>query len=252
MKPDLETPITRHRHELKRRKLTVKATTRLTPGMIRILLEGPDLADFVSLSPDDHVKLMLPSPSGGTEMRDYTPRRYDPAAGTLAIDFAVHDAGPATRWAVEARPGDRLEVGGPRGSAVVRPGFDWWLLIGDEAALPAIGRRIEELPAGVEVTSLVCVADADEQQTFQTAAGHRALWVHRPLAQADDPAPLLAALATLSLPAGDGFVWIAAEARVARAARDHVATVMGHPRAWTKASGYWVKGVADANDKLED
>ena len=32
-------------------------------------------------------------------MRDYTPRRHDAAAGTLEIDFALHDAGPATQWA---------------------------------------------------------------------------------------------------------------------------------------------------------
>ena len=103
-------------------------------------------------------------------MRDYTPRRFDPAARTLAIDFAVHDAGPATQWALDSAPGDTIEIGGPRGSLVVSPTFDWWLLIGDETALPAIGRRIEELPAGVRAISVVVVSSEGEQQRFDTAA----------------------------------------------------------------------------------
>ena len=80
--------------------------------------------------------------------RDYTPRRYDAGRNELVIDFALHDAGPATDWAAQAEPGQQLAVGGPRGSFVVPDDFDWYLFIGDETALPAIGRRLEELRAG--------------------------------------------------------------------------------------------------------
>lgn len=238
----MEHPITRHRHELKRRHLTVREASRVTPNMIRILFEGDDLADFVSLGADDHVKLFVPTGTGEPERRDYTPRYFDQETRTLAIDFAVHDAGPATRWALDAKPGDTLDIGGPRGSMVIAPTFDWWLLVGDETALPAIGRRIEELPAGARIISVVTVADKSEEQSFTTQADHQATWVHRSLDRADDAEPILAALKTLDLPDGGGFVWIAAEARVAR----------GHPLQWTKASGYWLKGVADAHDKLKD
>jgi NADPH-dependent ferric siderophore reductase len=241
--------ITRHRHEVRRRRLTVADTRRLTPNMIRMTLAGEDLADFTSLGADDHVKIFVPGDDGAMAMRDYTPRAFDRAACTLTIDFAVHEAGPATRWAVAARPGDRIDIGGPRGSTVVSLSFAWWLLIGDETALPSIGRRLAELPAGVRAISLAAVTGAGEEQTFATAADHRALWVHRPAAQADDPAPLLAALSQLDLPGGDGFVWIGAEARVARALRDDL-TRRGHPREWMKASGYWRRGEADAHDKL--
>jgi len=243
--------ITRHRLEPKRRSLTVREKARITPGMIRILFEGSDLEDFVSLSPDDHVKLFIPTDTGEIERRDYTPRRFDRSNRTLAIDFAVHGAGPATRWAVEAALGDRLEIGGPRGSAVVSPSFDWWLLIGDETALPAIGRRIEEMPNDAPVTSVICVTGREEEQNFATMARHEAIWVHRPDDRASDPAPLLSALLRMQLPKGDGFIWIAAEARVARAVRDEFAKPAGHPPAWTKAAGYWLKGVADAHENLE-
>ncbi|MEI9915048.1 MAG: siderophore-interacting protein [Methylovirgula sp.] len=244
--------ITRHRLEPKRRSLTVKEKSRITPGMIRIVFAGNDLADFASLAPDDHVKLFIPSQAGQGERRDYTPRRYDPVAHTLTIDFAIHDAGPATRWAIEAEPGDQIEIGGPRGSTVVSPTFDWWLLIGDETALPAIGRRIEEMTERARVISVVSVAAQVEEQTFATRAHHEAVWVHRPLDHANDPASLLSAIETLSLPKGDGFVWIAAEASVARAARDYLVNSCAHPLVWLKAAGYWRKGIADAHDKLAD
>lgn len=245
--------IIRHRHETRRRRLTVAEKIHLTPAMIRIVLTGEELADFVSLGADDHIKLFLPAGDGDRqEKRDYTPRAYDRDARRLTIDFAVHEAGPATRWAIAAQTGDEIEIGGPRGSAVVSPTFDWWLLIGDETALPAIGRRIEELPAGVEVISVVAVASAEEEQTLTTAARLSAIWVHRPNNQADDPTALLSALRNIALPEGDGFVWIAAETTVARAVRDYLSAERGHPREWTKAAGYWRKGEADSHGKLTD
>ncbi|WP_159980538.1 MULTISPECIES: siderophore-interacting protein [unclassified Novosphingobium] len=246
----MEHQITRVRHELRRRTLTVRRTESVTPGMLRLWLGGEELAGFTSLGADDHVKLFVPGSDEKAEMRDYTPRRYDADANELAVDFALHDAGPATNWARGAAVGDTIEIGGPRGSMVVSPDFDWWLLIGDETALPAIGRRIEELPAGTVVTSLVAVAGLEEEQAITASAAHSALWVHRPLEHADDAAPLLKALSAMTLPDGDGFVWIAAEARVARALRQHVVEEMGHPLQWLKAGGYWVKGEADAHEKL--
>jgi len=146
--------IRRVRHEVKRRRLTVDKITGITPKMLRITLTGAELAGFTSLGFDDHVKLFFPTestsepePTDGPPMRDYTPR-YDAGAGVLHIDFAIHDAGPATDWALRARVGDSLTIGGPRGSAIIPMEFDWYLFIGDETALPAIGRRLEELPAG--------------------------------------------------------------------------------------------------------
>lgn len=241
--------ITRHRQEPKRRALNVTEVSHLTPHMIRVQLSGEELKDFKSLSPDDHIKLFFETGAGKPEMRDYTPRAYDNDACTLTLDFAVHEAGPATAWALSAKPGDTLNIGGPRGSAVVAPVFDWYLLIGDETALPAIGRRVEELPAGVEVITLTGVPEAADEQVFETAATHHAHWIHRPVEEATDPEPMLEALKGITWPAGKGFVWIAAEAKVARVLRDYVTGEIGHPSHWMKASGYWTQGVADGSDK---
>jgi len=250
---NMEQIITRHRFELKRRELTVAEAYRLTPHMIRIVLHGPELADFVSLAPDDHVKLIFPSGTDAPLMREYTPRAFDTVAQTLTLDFAVHDAGPATDWALSAQPGDMLTVAGPRGSGVVSADFDWWVLIGDETALPAIGRWAEELPEGARVITLAAIPGEADRQSLTSKATLDSHWCLRPASEAADPAPLLEAAKALELPAqGRGFIFIAAEARVARALRDHFSEVRGHPRAWMKAAGYWTQGAADTADKSLD
>ena len=149
-------------------------------------------------------------------MRDYTPRAFDAVRRALTIDFVLHDAGPASDWARRAKPGDPLEIGGPRGSMVVADDFDFYLLVGDETALPSIGRRVESLRAGVPVTTIVLVDGPDEIQTFDTSADWRPIWLFRSGCGRDDETLLGEALAQWPTPPGDGYVWIAAEARAAR------------------------------------
>ncbi|TFF27893.1 siderophore-interacting protein [Jiella endophytica] len=243
-------PTRRVRHELKRRDLTVTAIERLSPAMLRIVVGGPELDGFTSLGADDHVKIFVPGESE-PERRDYTPRRHDAGRNELTLDFAVHDAGPATAWALNARVGDTLTLGGPRGSLVVDPSVKRYLLIGDETALPAIGRRIEEAGPGVAITSLVAVPAKADEQTFETSAELDARWVHRPLEAANDAGPLVAALRDVAI-APDTYVWIAAEASVVRALRQVILEERGHPRGWFKAAGYWVRGKADTTEKFDD
>ena len=240
--------ITRVRHELAVRTLDVLAVTRLTPHMIRVTLGGAELEGFASAAPDDHIKIMVPDQDGTIVRRDYTPRHYDRETGTLLLDFVDHEGGPAAAWARSIVPGGTLQIGGPRGSQVIGGEIRHWLLIGDETALPAIGRRVEELPAHTTVTTLVAVPGPEDEQVFATAAQHTAHWVHRPVAQADQAEGLLAALEKIVIPEGT-FVWVGAEASVAKAVRHVVQEQRQHPVAWLKASGYWLKGQADASVK---
>lgn len=241
--------IERVRHELKRRRLTVTAIEALTPNMIRIALGGEELEGFTSLSAGDHIKIFVPDGEGGVAMRDYTPRRYDAETRTLLLDFAVHEAGPATRWAMGAKVGDTVEIGGPRGSQLITGPIRSWLLIGDETALPSIGRRIEEMAAGTLVTSVVAVPGPADEQQFETAAALTARWVHRE--DAADADAIIARLRDIAIAPGT-FVWIAAEGAVTRAVRAYLTGERGHPLTWLRASGYWVKGKADTTEKFED
>ena len=243
--------VERVRHDTRRRTLIVNSVVRLTPHMVRIGFTSNDLAGFTSLSFDDHIKLFFPAEDGGAEqMRDYTPRRFDVAAGRVTIDFAVHDAGIATAWALAARLSDQLEIGGPRGSAIIPADFERYWLVGDETALPAIGRWIEEASAGAAVTTFVVVEDFADRQRLRSEAEWVGVWPVR-ADGSNDAALLRDAMAMYDLPAGDGFIWIAAEASVARTLRAYILN-RNHPREWIKAGGYWVRGKADAHDKLDD
>jgi NADPH-dependent ferric siderophore reductase len=241
--------IERVRHELKFRTLTVERVENLTPAMLRITLVGEDLSDFISLGADDHIKLFI-NVDGEEQMRDYTPRSYDTQTRRLIIDFALHEAGPATRWALDAKPGDPLKIGGPRGSAVVSPDIANLLLIGDETALPAIGRRIEEADAATKIISIVAITGPEEQQSFETKADVETVWAYRPLTQAADASTFIAALEKIELQP-ETFIWVAAEATVTRQIRAYLTEARGYPLSWIKASGYWVMGKADAHEKFD-
>jgi NADPH-dependent ferric siderophore reductase len=257
----------RVRHELRFRRLAVHAVQRLTPHMIRITLAGDELAGFTSPGFDDHAKLFFPDPATGQltlptagpdgpvwpegqrpAMRDYTPRRHDAAAGTLEIDFALHDAGPATQWALQARPGDVLGVGGPRGSFIVPTGFDWHLLIGDDTALPAIGRRLAELPAGARAVVLAEVDGEADRIAFDTRAELTLQWVYRQGTAPGVGTGLLDALKAMALPAGDFHAWVACESAIAKALRAHLVGERGANPKWIRASGYWRRGAAATHD----
>jgi NADPH-dependent ferric siderophore reductase len=244
--------ITRVRREPRRRVLTVTSRFRLTPRMLRVGFVSESLRDFESASPDDHLKLFVPVSGAEPAKRDFTPRAFDTNKGSLTIDFALHEAGPATQWAERARAGDTIEIGGPRGSTVVPDDFDWYLLIGDETALPAIGRWVERLRSGVPITTLAIVADVGETQSFRTEAAHTPIWVYRPPQSSDDASTLMAALAKYQFPPGEGFIWVAAEGSVARSVRNYLSEVRRHPRSWMNASGYWKRGVSNAHEKIDD
>ncbi len=236
-------------HEIKRRRLEVLRVVDITPRMRRITVGGPELAGFVSLGSDDHIKLLFPqnaaevaaleSPTFNIKdaeklaMRDYTPRRFDLAIGELDIDFVLHGDGPASTWADQVQVGQRLYIGGPRGSLIVPDIFDSYLLIGDETALPAIGRRLEELPAGRKVLAVIEIANVAEQQTLESAADVEVIWVVR---GQDD---LLETVRNLTLPGGSLYSFVATEAKLSRQVRRVLLDTHKINEDTLKAVGYW-------------
>ncbi|OWQ87596.1 NADPH-dependent ferric siderophore reductase [Roseateles aquatilis] len=235
--------VQRVRHELKRRELTVLGVDDVTPNFRRVTLGGESLADFVSASFDDHVKLIFDASGDAPVMRDYTPRRHDAAARELVIEFAQHGDGPAAAWAAQAVPGQSLTVGGPRGSFIVPVDYDWHLLAGDETALPAVARRLEELPPGTRVIALLNVPESDRRH-FQTTADVDLRWV-------DGDEALLAAARALTLPDGEGYAWCAGEAAAMTALRRVLVEEKGHDRHAIRASAYWKRGASHHHEHLE-
>lgn len=256
--------VQRLRHAVKARLLQVAGITQITPRLMRISLSGDDLSDFISASFDDHIKLFIPQdgvlvmPQPGPNglvfpedvprplARDYTPRHYDQANKQLDIEFVLHNDGPATDWARQVQAGDQVVIAGPRGSFIIPDGFDWQIMIGDETALPAIARRLEELPVGIKVQLIAEVENAAEELRFDTRADVIVTWVHR-----DQGTNLLDAIANVvSLPVGEGYVWAAAESAAVRAIYKHFVTDLGLDKSRIRASSYWKRGAIGTHEVL--
>jgi NADPH-dependent ferric siderophore reductase len=246
--------IHRVNHEIRQRRLQVLRVTDLTPRMRRITLGGDELQGFTSLGSDDHIKLLFAENAeqqqaidarnlgrdGGARptMREYTPRRIDLVANELDIDFVLHGDGPASTWAAQAAPGQVLNIAGPRASMVVPDIFDSYLLVGDETAIPAIGRRLEELPAGRQVLAVIQIEDEQERQPLPSPAQVEVIWVKR-----DED--LLALLKGLNLPAGKLYSWVALEKSLTRQAKA-LLLEKGVAEDALKAAAYWrADGTAD-------
>lgn len=247
--PDDTAPLVqRVRHELKRRELTVLRVQAPSPALRSITFGGPELEDFVSLSFDDHVKLFFPPAAGALAdsppaMRDYTPRHFDAAARELRIDFVLHGHGPATTWAAQAVPGQRLAVGGPRGSMVLREGLAWQWLVGDATARPAIARRLAELPAGTPVRLLLIEPEPAERQPLASAADVQLQW-------ADGAPEALAVLRGWPLPVGTGYAWCAGEAATMAAVRAVLVGERGLDPRSVRAAAYWKQGATAHHETL--
>ncbi len=242
---------------IKIRELEVLRREHVTPRMVRVTLGGPNVAGFESHLPDEHMKLVFPDPETGRTRaptqdgdhldwpspfpltREYTVRRYRPDPGEVDIDFVVHDRGLASEWAQHAPIGSTLWVAGPRPSRIVPPEFGFHVLLGDETALPAIARWLEELPDDARGVAAVEVADPGEEQPLWVPEGVRLTWLHRSNADAVSLGEFLSAL---TLPEDTAtYVWAAGEAGALKPVRTWT-RAQGIGKDQSDISGYWRRG----------
>ncbi|KXB56473.1 MULTISPECIES: siderophore-interacting protein [Corynebacterium] len=183
----------------------VVSTQRISPSFQRIRLGG--LEDMGPAGPtrDLRIKLIFPGsqglpalPEGDANWFDHW-RSLDPAArgpmrtysvrnhvgSEIDVDFVLHTApgatGPACAWAQAARPGDEILVIAPPlsdasgGGIEFSPGSASQIhLFGDETALPAIARIIDEWPStpvGLTGTAHIEVPYAQDQQILAAPNG---------------------------------------------------------------------------------
>jgi NADPH-dependent ferric siderophore reductase len=236
------------RPPLTRWPLTVVGARDITPRMRRVSLVG-DTLDAFEYRPGQDLALNLPDGAGGQVRRHYTIRRFDPAETRLDIDFVLHGASPATRWARRAAIGDHIVAEGPRGRTTVRGPADWRLFTGDETALPGVAAMIESLPAGETAIAFIEVADAGEEQAIETAATVEITWLHRAGPPQAPSLGLLQALTTFQLPPGDGQACIIGETSTVRAQRQGL-IARGFPKDRIAAEGYWRPGRVGGHDHI--
>ncbi|MGO1068534.1 siderophore-interacting protein [Lysobacter sp. CA199] len=180
--------------------VSVRERIELSPSMVRFVFAADALDQARSFGPDQRIKIFFPNAAGElavprgedwyaryrnqsevsrAPMRTYTVRALRCEQGEMDVDFAAHgDAGPASRWASRARPGDRVVLLAPHADEADSGGVEWnpprdareVLLIADETALPAVAGILEsltrlprppkvrayiEVPLGADVIELV-------------------------------------------------------------------------------------------------
>jgi NADPH-dependent ferric siderophore reductase len=244
------------------RHATVVRREQLTPGMVRVVLTGPDLAELGELPFTDHyVKLLFPPPGAdyswpfdpeeirttrSAELwpvtRTYTIRWYDAARAEIALDFVVHgDAGLAGPWARDAQVGDAIQFFGPGGAYAPDHDAEIHLFAGDEAALPAIAASLERLPATALAEVYVEVAGEAEQQPLPTTPGTRVHWVHRTPADGYGEA-VARAVRSAGVPAGRLQAFVHGNADLVADLRRFLFVEQGVDRRQVSISGYWRTG----------
>lgn len=256
------------------RQMRVMGARDLTPRMRRVTLAGQDLARFAHgglhirlLFPPAHLavpvwptlgedgRIVWPTGDARLAARVYTIRAIDVARGEVEVDFVMHegDAYPGAGFAATARPGDIVGMTGPGGGGLAAA--DWYLFAGDETALPAIGRMLEELPATARAVVRIEVTDAADELPLASPASLDLAWLHRGAAEAGTTTLLEEAVRAVAIP-DDGrevFVWAGCEHKAFRAIRKYLRAERGFPRDRHMVAAYWRRGfVGDSEERSED
>ena len=277
----------------------------LGPSFRRVTFTGPDLDEFASQGADQRIKVLFPLAATGladcplgddwyarwralpddrrTPMRSYTVRAARPLRREVDVDFVLHGPhGPASTWALGARPGDEVVLVGPNARFPGSPGGVEWrppagarglLLAGDETAVPALGAIAEGLPGGTGARVLLEVPTEDDVLDLDVPVDVRLTWLPRRCGGTVRPrgalltAAVCAAAEELGSASGAAevdevdpdtlvwevpddpgsgavYAWLAGEAGVVTGLRRHLLREAGLDRRSVAFMGYWREGRA--------
>ncbi|WP_370584675.1 siderophore-interacting protein [Pantoea sp. SM3640] len=252
---DKRTP-QRVRNELRFRHIQVASKTRIAGKFWRIRFSGSDLAGFTSPGFDDHIKVFFPAAEGETlalpqitdagivwpeglrpQARDYTPLEFD-GESSLTLDFYIHQQGVASDWAAQAQVGDKLIVGGPRGSLVVPTDYAFQLYVCDETGLPAFARRQRD--ARAQALHLYAFTDeATGRDYLADTADVTTNWLGSGQMQKAQFSQLITRLDQIAIPTEDYFIWLTGEGEFVKALSDYFTSQRGLDSDFVRAVAYW-------------
>lgn len=263
--------------------LTVLRAEQLSPHWMRITLGGGDIDRFTPMGYDQWFRIFLPL--GGDEgleripakahkifgylkylripdgmrpvLRNYTVRAFRAAtadAGAeLDVDFVLHGsgptAGPASRWAAAAEPGESVVIIDEGLRFNPERGVDRVLLVGDETAAPAIAGICAALPATATGVAVIEVPSADDVLEFAAPPGIDVRWIARD-PDAKPGAAALEALTALPAAAPGTHAYIAGEQELPTSARRHLVG-QGMDKNAISFLGYWRVGAASPAPKSQ-
>lgn len=232
------------------RVLEVIRTTYITPNMCRVTLGGEGLMDFPVDQESAYIKLIFPQGEDNRPlMRTYTVSVQ--RDNEIDVDFALHDVeGPASTWARNTQVGDQILVGGPGPKKLINNDADWFLLIGDMTALPAITVNLAQLPDDARGYAVLEVTTEADRQTLKKPENLDIHWVINAEPNADS-SPLLEHTKTLTWLNGQPAVWAACEFNSMRALRQFFKVERPIPKTHLYISSYWKVDNTEDQHKIE-
>lgn len=259
-------PVTYVDFPIRVRTARVARAVRLTPTMIRLTVAGPGTEGFQSRIFDEHVKLIFPDPDTGElrlptpdgdeldwprpfpTSREYTVREHRPEVGEIDIDFVVHPGGLASDWVSAVQPGDPVHIAGPPGGYRVSDDYGFYLLAGDETALPALARWAAGAPRRTVGRLVITVGATTSQLQLDPPPGVEVQWLVDPSYDV-----FVETVRATRIPAqASVFVWLAGEAGLIKPLRRWVRDDLGLDQDHSSITGYWKRGQADTHEHLDD
>lgn len=247
---------------------TVLARRNVTPAMVRVTLGGDGLRGFRTTGVgDEYIRFFFPNPETGelvlpdvdekgfwkwpegkkpAHCECYTIRAVrEGETPEIDVDFVVHGHGRASEWAQAATPGQTIALREPNSIYEAPTNADWQLFVCDATGLPALGRLLENLPAGTEARAIVEIPDATHEQQFDTEADLKLVYLHGS-GNGIAPSRLEAAVRGVAVPEGrTPYVWVAAETRAVRPIRKYLRHQLGWPVSRYSVTGYWTDRLSD-------
>lgn len=190
-------------------------------------------------------------------MRNYTVRAYRAVGASggaeIDVDFVLHGtgptAGPASRWADAAAPGESVVIIDEGLRFNPARGVEKLLLVADETGAPAVAGICAALPSSATGVALIEAPTAEDVLPFDAPPGIEVRHLVRDAGR--KPGSLaLAELEKLPAPASDTHAFIVGEQSLPTAGRRHL---VGQRLAKDRISfvGYWRVGAASPAPKSE-
>lgn len=238
--------------------LCVKKAMYITPNMVRVIFDGSELGSIPSGREGGNCKLILPSEGQSRSdfigqlqqgakfpVRTYTVRACRQDDLEIDIDFVAHGAeGPASRWAMSAKPGDFCGFRGPSLAKVTRFDADWYLVAADMSALPLAAVTLEAMPVDARGIAILEVTSDADKQVINAPEGVKLHWLIH-----SDPHTLSTAqedfLRQLSWPSNRVQACVAGESSTIKSLRQFLVKEKGITKSDMYISGYWKIGLVE-------
>lgn len=236
--------------------VTVVNSQRVTPNMQRITLKGDALMNFPADCEGGYIKLMFDAAGNTIEkmvegerpvLRTYTIRRFMPEQSSIEVDFVRHitedlQCGFAARWAENAKVGDSISIMGPGPLADLDPDADWYFMVADMTALPALSAKIKTLPRDAKGYAVIKVQQSEDIQEIEAPSGFKVTWLveGESLSQSAEAQPWLD---------GSPFVWVACDFDSMRELRQYFRNEKEIDKDSIYISSYWKAGVSEDGHK---